>query len=154
MVHIPEDVEQWDFGLLANLVHEGYDENETLEFKSVLNESTHRIPKTACAFANTKGGFLVFGINNDRTKELTFEQRLMGLDDSDQLKRNIIDQIQNIKPSIPIDNLIFKKSNIKLPNNKVSVILKILKTTVGPHQYDHIFYKRISNGNEPRVLMK
>lgn len=147
MAKIPENVNEWSRGILVDLLDEGYDEDLRLEFKSKIDSNTKRIPITACAFANTKGGFLVFGIDNDRKKNI--EQRLVGLDDSDQLKSQINNQIRTIKPSIPIDNIEFKESNISLPNGNVIVVLKISKTLVSPHQFQEIFYKRVANGNAP-----
>ena len=149
MAKIPEDVNEWSKGVLIDLLDEGYDENLRLEFKSKIDSMTKRIPITGCAFANTMGGFLVFGIDNDRKKKWTTDQRLVGLEDSDQLKSQINNQIRNIEPSIPIENIEFKESNITLTDGKVIVILKISKTTIGPHQFKEIFYKRVANGNAP-----
>ncbi|AFS80674.1 hypothetical protein NKOR_03920 [Candidatus Nitrosopumilus koreensis AR1] len=149
MIEIPDDVEKWTRGKVIDLVDEGYDENDILEFKKEVNSDSERLSKTACAFANTNGGTIIFGIDNDREKALHVDQRVVGLEDSDQLKRNIIDKIKNIQPSIPIKNLIFRKTNIKLPNKRVIVVLKIASSNNKPHQYKHIFYKRLSDGNEP-----
>lgn len=149
MIEIPNDVEQWTYGKIIDLVNEGYDENDILEIKREINTTSDRFGQTVCAFANTGGGTILFGIDNDRKKPLHVNDRIIGLDDTDQLKRNIIDKIKNIQPSIPIKNLIFRKSNIKLPNKKVIVILKIAPSNIRPHQYNRIFYKRLSDGNEP-----
>lgn len=149
MANIPEKVNNWTRGTLVDLLDEGIDENIQLEFKSEINFETKKIPKTACAFANTKGGFLIFGVNNDRTENITTERRLVGLEDSDQLKSQINDQIRNVKPSIPIENIEFRESNIILPDSKVIVVLKISKSLMNPHQFENIFYKRVANGNAP-----
>lgn len=147
MVTIPPNVNEWRRGLLIDLLEEGYDENNFLEFKSKINTETKKIPITACAFANTTGGFLVFGIDNDKSKKMTIDERLVGLEDSDQLKSQINNQLQNIRPNISIEDVIFRDANIRLPNGNVIVILKVEKSRVGPHQYEHIFYKRGPNGN-------
>jgi len=152
MVNIPEALNDWTRGLLIDLIEEGYDENEFLEFKSKIDSKTKRIPITTCAFTNTKGGFLIFGIDNTRKKNMTSEEQLVGLEDSDQLKAQINNQIQNIKPNIPIECVRFRDSNIQLPTGRVIVILKIYKSMIGPHQYENIFYKRVSNGNSPMEL--
>jgi len=148
MTKLPPNVEDWDFGTIANLLHEGYDEDVNLEFKSELNDKTEKIPKTACAFVNTDGGFLVIGVDNDKTKNLKIVERIIGVDHTDDLHKRIIDKIKNIQPQIPIENLIFRKSNIKLENSKVIVILKIIRSPKRPHQYDFIFYKRMPGSNE------
>lgn len=152
MVTIPPNVNEWSRGLLIDLLEEGYDENNFLEFKSKINTETKKIPITACAFANTTGGFLVFGIDNDKGKKKTMEDRLIGLEDSDQLKSQINNQLQNIRPNISIEDIIFRDANIRLPDGNVIVILKVEKSRVGPHQYDHIFYKRGPNGNIPMEI--
>jgi len=149
LAKIPENVNEWSRGILVDLLDEGYDENLRLEFKSKIDAKTKRIPITACAFTNTKGGFLVFGIDNNRNKKLSTEQKLVGLEDSDQLKSKINNQIRNIKLGIPIENIEFKEANISLPNGKVIVVLKISKSVTGPHQFENIFYKRVANGNSP-----
>lgn len=149
MIEIPDDVEQWTYGKIVDLVHEGYDENDVLEIKKEINTDSERFTQSVCAFANTDGGTIIFGIDNNRQKSLHLNDRICGLDDTDQLKRNIIDKIKNIEPSIPIKNLIFRKSNIKLPNGKVIVILKVQSSNNKPHQYNHLFYKRLSDGNDP-----
>jgi len=152
MIELPQDVEQWTHGKIVDLISEGYDENEILEFKKEINLDSKRLCQTVCAFANTNTGTIIFGIDNDRKKSLHLNDRIIGLDDSDQLKRTIIDKIKNILPNVPIKYINFKKSNIKLPNKKVIVILKILKSDSAPHQYEKLCYKRISDGNEPMSI--
>jgi len=149
MIEIPDDVEQWTYGKIVDLVDEGYDENDILEFKREVNLDSKRLCQSACAFSNTIGGTILFGIDNDREKSLHLHDRIKGLNDTDQLKRQIIDKINNIHPNIPIRNLKFKKSNIQLPNKKVIVILKIEKSKSDLHQYEKLFYKRVSDGNDP-----
>jgi len=150
MIEILEDVEQWTYGKIVDLVTEGYDENDILEFKREINLDGDRLIKTACAFANTNGGTIIFGIDNNRKKSLHLNDRILGVSDSDQLKRNIIDKIKNIQPNIPIKNIIFRKTNLKIPHKKeIIVILKITSSKDKPHQYKNIFYKRLSDGNEP-----
>ena len=84
MVNIPPSVDDWTLGTITDLLNEGYDEDVQLEFKSEVNDTTEKIPKTACAFANTIGGFIVLGVDNDRTKDLNIMQRICGIDDSDE----------------------------------------------------------------------
>jgi len=147
MIKFPENLEDWTRGFLIDLIDIGYDENLKIEFKSQINEQTKKIPTTTCAFANTGRGFLVFGIDNDRKKKLSTNKRLIGLEDSDDLKSKIENQIRTIKPSLPTECYEFKESNIKLPNGKVVVVLKIEKSNDGPHQFEDRFWKRVANGN-------
>jgi len=151
MKKIPENIEEWSLGVITDLIHEGYEESEQLEFKGEINSQSERIGKTCCAYANTGDGVIVFGVDDDRSKSLQI--RLHGLEESNQLKRKIVDQIKNIKPPIPLKHLIFKSNNIKAGiEGRVFIVLKILRSNEGPHQYQNIFYKRISDGNEPMTF--
>ncbi len=58
-------------------------EGETVEFKEKLDINSQRLAKTATAFANTNGGTIVFGINDD--------QRVVGCD-----IRGMADTITNL----------------------------------------------------------
>lgn len=58
-------------------------EGETVEFKEKLDPNSQRLAKTATAFANTNGGTIVFGIDDD--------QRVVGCD-----IRGMADTITNI----------------------------------------------------------
>ena len=146
MVNIPKHVDEWTIGVITDLLHQGYDESQTLEFKKSVNQESDRIAKTVCAFANTNGGFLIFGIDADRQKN--YHERIVGVQNTDQLKRQIIDKINNLQPHIPSGFLQFKKNNIHLPNDNVIVILQVLRSIMGPHQYEYKFYKRLPDGNE------
>ncbi len=131
-------------GTITDIVKEGYEESETLEIKSEINGEGDKIGKTVCALANTKGGFFVFGVDRKKTK---LEEILVGLTDLDQLKRTIVDQIQLLKPTLPLKCINFRKSNISIHENKVIVVLKIIPSPLIPHQFQDKFYKRISDGN-------
>ena len=76
------------------LAGEGYE----LEFKLVPNENRIKYLKTAVAFANGKGGSILFGVANDRT--------VRGIDKSTVFAEmdGIVDSITNAcSPRIPID---------------------------------------------------
>ena len=53
MVKIPDDLDDWTLGTITDILHEGYEESEILEFKRDLNSESERIGKVACAFANS-----------------------------------------------------------------------------------------------------
>ncbi len=148
MVEIPSDVDKWSLGTITDLLNEGYDESLTLEYKSEFNDKTEKIPKTACAFANTEGGFLIFVVDNNSEKNSLIVERIVGIEDADDIHKKIVDRIKQIESQIPMGNIIFRKSNIKLDNKKVIVVLKIEKSKLSPHQYDYVFYKRLPGNNE------
>ena len=146
MASIPENIDQWSYGTIFDILNEGYEESESFEIKSEINPKGERISNTVCAFANTQGGILVFGIHSDKTKPI--HERIRGLENSDQLKRNIVDQFKQIQPSIPLGCLIFRTTPLTLDDKRVIPILRILPSLIAPHQNNGKCYKRLSDGNE------
>ena len=73
---------------------EGYE----LEFKRIPNEDRVKYLKTAVAFANGKGGSILFGVANDGTVHGIDKQRVFAEMDG------IVDSVVNAcSPRIPID---------------------------------------------------
>ncbi len=66
---IPNSLDDWDFQLVEKLVKDGLFETDKFDFKERIPHKNDRsgkarLEKSACAFANTEGGFLVFGIKS------------------------------------------------------------------------------------------
>jgi len=62
--HLPPPSSQMSLGDLKRLVKTG--EGTFLEFKKTIS-SPEKIAREVCAFANTKGGILLVGVNDDKT---------------------------------------------------------------------------------------
>lgn len=78
---------------ILHIIKQG--ENEKLEFKRLWKDE-HL--KTLCAFANTSGGFLLIGIEDNKT--------ISGILDSEKLLENLPNKINNrlgIVPNINIE---------------------------------------------------
>ena len=60
--NIPKNMSDWNLDTINKLIHLRDAESENLEFKEIVTD----IAKEICAFANTTGGFLVFGIAPDK----------------------------------------------------------------------------------------
>jgi predicted HTH transcriptional regulator len=75
---IPRTLEEWDYGVIRELVINDYYETDTFEFKPDLkprhldqkerDKFNMRIVESVDAFANTFGGFIVFGIEDMKKK--------------------------------------------------------------------------------------
>ena len=88
---IPRTLEEWDYNVIRQLVIEGYCETDTFDFKPALkytvpcqrerDKYNEKLLNTVCAFANTYGGFIVFGIEDAKNK--AGENRIVGLDQRD-----------------------------------------------------------------------
>ncbi len=144
-MEIPDDINKWDIGTITNILYSGNYESDILEFKEDVSNHNERIARTCCAFANTKGGVLVFGVSDDRNKS-TFE-RIIGLDKSQDNIALITNQLINIHPQISSENIIFANSPIILENGRELIMLKILPSK-NLHQFDDKFYKRFQGKND------
>ena len=78
--------------IIEDMIRSG--ESETLEFKSRPNEDPRKYLKTMVAFSNTRGGVIIFGVNDDGD--------VIGLEgDANKVRDQIIDTvITNISPII------------------------------------------------------
>src|SRR6185312_14535239 len=80
---IPQTLEGWTIPIIVDLLTKGYYETEFWDFKQMLPhkknaDEKERLIKSCCAFANSGGGFLIFGVKDDKT--LPPDQRLVGFD--------------------------------------------------------------------------
>lgn len=62
---IPYRLEDWTKDAIHRVADSGITENDVFDFKADLQPAEHQ-RKTVAAFANTRGGFLIFGVTNDR----------------------------------------------------------------------------------------
>lgn len=128
---------------LLNLIRGGEDTH--LEFKIRL-VNTEKVTAEVVALANSGGGAIIFGVNDQR--------RLEGLDDPEQVEEQLIDICRNqIKPPIlpRIDKVSF--------DNGTRIIVLQVDERRAPHQTpDHRYFirigstKREADGNEIAAL--
>jgi predicted HTH transcriptional regulator len=128
-------------------------EDEQFDFKESLPDSRDdkakdRLRKTCCAFANTEGGFLVFGVAN--ATSLSAHKRLVGFDTSLDFPEHFGNFPLSCIPSVP---WIFLNPPLKLENGRLIHVVHILKSWRAPHSVGNlevgwIFPKRTNKGNE------
>ena len=96
MVLIPANLSQWNFEVIKDLVDKGYLEADEFEFKpAIKNRDPNlqtRIVETACGFANTDGGFIIFGVKDMGNKT---DDRITGIDKSDDLATQFGDKLKH-----------------------------------------------------------
>ncbi|MFN3269264.1 MAG: helix-turn-helix domain-containing protein [Candidatus Kapaibacteriota bacterium] len=109
-----------DFEKLKLLIAEG--ESSTVEFKRKVN-SPDKIAKELCAFANSKGGYLIIGIDDDR--------KVVGVD-SEKSEIDIACQF-NIHP--PIEPKSIEVINY---NKKEIIVVEIEESQNKPHTIEMV----------------
>ncbi|PWD97742.1 AlbA family DNA-binding domain-containing protein [Marinilabilia rubra] len=114
---------------INNLILEG--ENETVEFKTSFN---NEVIETLVAFANTKGGNILIGVNA--------RNQIKGIQINAESSQNWINEIKNktlpsLLPDVEIVNI----------ENKNIVVLSIQEYPVKPVSTRGKYFKRLNNSN-------
>lgn len=146
---IPRNLNDWNFEVIKKLVGQGWFETDTFDIKENIPHKNdingrQRLENSTCAFANTDGGFLLFGIKDN--KSLSVEERIVGIEQKRDFPREIGDKIRNVEPLIYYN---FKNPPIKIPSNKnVIHVIEIPKSPKRPHMTSkREFYYRTNRGN-------
>ena len=151
---IPKNLDEWTVSVITDLLTKGYFESEDFDFKERLphnNDETGkvRLVKTCCAFANSGGGFLIFGISNNAS--LPIQNRLVGIDPNVDFPEHFGTYPQRCTPNVQWD---FKNPPISLESGNVIHVIHIPQSWSAPHSFEvtndgRCFAKRTNKGNEP-----
>jgi len=150
---IPKTLDEWSIILIKKVLEKKIFESDTFDFKKELPygndvSGKDRLKKTCCAFANSDGGFLIFGVADD--KSLSVEERLIGIDEEIDFPEQFGNYPKKCSPSVYWD---FKNPPLKLSNGNNIHIVFIPKSwqaphSVGSHEEGWHFTKRTNKGNE------
>ncbi len=145
---IPQQLDEWNYDIIQDYVEKGYLETNTFEFKASIKSSNPTdnmgIVETTCAFANTEGGFIIFGVEDIRKSD---KDRIIGVRNSD-LAKEFGDRISGINPTVDFD---FSNPPIKIPGkDTVIFITQIKKSDLRPHIKVDVgkFFFRTNKGNK------
>jgi hypothetical protein len=128
-------------------------EPETFDYKERLPDSRDesgkkRLRKECCAFANSSGGFLIFGVKDDTT--VPADDRLVGIDPHFNFLVNFGNFPSGCSPSVRWEP---KNPAIPLPCGKVVHVIWFPRSWNGPHSVGDaepgfVFPKRTHRGIE------
>ena len=148
-MRMPTELNGWSYELIEKLVHEGYLETDQFDFKGELNSKdpkhAENLTKISCAFANTVGGFIVFGIADlDQASRIP---RIFGITLHAGLAKEFGEKIRGASPNILFD---FRNPPIQVPaSTKVLFLVHIGQSPDRPHMTaDGKFWKRTNEGNK------
>lgn len=151
----PRTLNEWTKEKLIELLDKGVFEPELFDFKQIRTERKSEqekqdIRKDYCAFANSAGGFLVYGIHDDKRRSTT--DRLLGIDKAYDFPREIGGFPAECKPSVGWD---FLNPPIDIGGGKVVHVIHVPRSWRGPHCVatdrpleGFVFPKRTNKGNE------
>ena len=150
---IPKALSHWTLEVVSELLSKGYYESEEFDFKEQLPDvrddpGKGRLRRTCCAFANSDGGFLVYGVSDDASKSP--EDRLVGVDKALDFPVLFGNFPADCQPSI---DWTFQNPPLELKRRRVLHIVQIPKSWKAPHATGDAdggwrFMKRTNRGNQ------
>jgi predicted HTH transcriptional regulator len=150
---VPKTLSEWSIEAIRTLLLAGVHESEEFDFKEMLphaqNEKAKaRLRAACCAFANGAGGYIVFGIVDDRAK--TPPDRLVGLPAAVDFPAMFGEYPKLCNPSV---HWTFRNPPLGLPSGQLIQIVHIPPSWKAPHAYGDVdqgwrFTKRTNKGTE------
>ena len=138
---IPTALSEWNIDALRIVAASGIAENDRFDLKKDLQPAEHQ-RKIVAAFANTRGGYLVFGVTNDR--------RVIGVANT-ELPRDFGSRLRaGIEPSVEFR----VGAAIPVSTGRNAFVVEVPRSTRVPHAVlvngSWSFLKRLASGsNEP-----
>jgi len=149
---IPETLDIWTLEVIESLLARGVFESDRFDFKETLPHAKSaddkmRLRKTCTAFANSDGGFLIFGVKDD--KGLAVADRLVGLVASLDFPAHFGTFPASCEPPIPWG---FRNPPVSLSSGRLVHVVHVPKGPSRPHgirddERWHLM-KRTNRGNE------
>lgn len=140
-----QDEPDWfDFKADLRYLPKPKESNDDRRRKSDLHK--RRIQELACAFANTSGGFIIFGVTNRKEDE---GERVIGIDPDKSYNDELSTLIRQIDPPLtPFTEQPISAGLID-GNERKLWIVHIVKSASGPHMMSGTYYKRMPGQNVP-----
>jgi predicted HTH transcriptional regulator len=149
----PRALADWTVDTILEILSKGLFETEDFDFKESLPDPRYvagkaRLRGACCAFANANGGFLVFGVANDRG--LSAHDRLKGIDPSLDFPERFGSFPQFCVPGV---EWTFHNPPLTLASGRVLHVVHVPKSWRAPHAVGSTedgwrFLKRTNKGDE------
>lgn len=150
-LEIPKNIDGWNYNLIEQLVDIPFEETEELEYLSSafnLGREKSDVERKICSLANTNGGFIIFGVKENRSSDGKRLESLeiRGVEKFVNRENRIANIIKQTKPLINFD---FKTIDIPNEQNKCVIVINIKKSQDLPVQSSQgIYYIRIQSSSE------
>lgn len=151
---LPPRLEDWTIDTVENIVKKYAFEPGTFDYKAVLNPTGPNqnyiasIRRTACSFANTGGGFILFGVKDRGVDVAALEDRITGIPIGGDLLKEFGNKIESVQPEIYFEAVPQVLPLRKDPSMGVFVV-KIPHSQRRPHMAlpEGVYYRRGDGGS-------
>jgi hypothetical protein len=150
---VPDELSAWTLDTIQRLLAASVFESRRFDFKEMLPVSADeggktRLRKSLAAFANSEGGFLIFGVKDD--KGLAAPDRIVGVDPAIDLPEMLGAHASRCTPAV---DWTLRNPPNQLPNGRLVHVIEIHEAKTKPHglfdKEQWVFPKRTERGNEP-----
>ncbi|MHB8645874.1 MAG: AlbA family DNA-binding domain-containing protein, partial [Thermomicrobiales bacterium] len=161
MDDILPDIAKWTLQTVQEIVRSREYEPGRFDYKTVLvaekgsdgSRETLRlsIRKTACAMANARGGYILFGVQDRGVPDLSLKERISGIPLDRDLLKEFGDNVANIEPRIHFEGT-SGPLRLRRGSTRGIYVIYVAESPFKPHMVlpSHVFYRRSDSGtNEP-----
>lgn len=151
---IPSQVEDWTWDTIVHVVKKHEFEPGLYDYKDALRpmgDQEHQkkhidsIRRTTCSMANTGGGFILFGVVDQKKSASTLEERIKGILVQGDLRKEFGDKIALLQPDVYFDAAL-----VRFPDEATRgiFIVHIPQSQRRPHMVSStgIYYRRGEGG--------
>ncbi len=144
---VPDRLEKWTLKDVERLVSQGIYESDLFDLKEMLpppadDRGKQRLRKTCAAFANSDGGFIIFGVSDDR--------RIVGIDATEDFPSQFGNFPSRCSPSVYWQS---KALPLSAGSGRVVHVVHTPRSWRAPHAVEDgdgwVFPKRTNKGTEP-----
>ena len=142
---VPERLEDWSFDAVLALCAVGRVETDHYDLKRGLPDA-RTLTKACCAFANSEGGFIIFGVKDQAAKHLD----PCGMDPDREIARDFGHKLK-AEPTI----YFAEPKPLLVPNSRnLLYVFHVPLSPERPHRDEltHRFWKRTNTGCEPMTF--
>lgn len=144
----PDNIFNWNIDTIRKLVNDKAPENETLEYKREIptNENGKKnIQRSGCAFLNTQGGFMIFGIEEVKEGKTIKELKMVGVKKEADLENRIYGFFTSLHPKPQRGPLV---KLIPLDKDSCIPIVNFTESDEVIRTHDGRYYKRVQSRTE------
>ncbi|MDD4897995.1 MAG: ATP-binding protein [Methanocellales archaeon] len=140
-------IDDWDYDFVKSIVDSRSPEDDRLEYKEEYpsdNTERNKLEHEICAFANTAGGYIIFGVEEDSDK--IHPKDVIGIGPRQGIDNDITNFCGRITPRVTPKI----SEPIKIPNSDQVVVVVYISESKEVHQAsDNKYYVRINSKKEP-----